>query len=229
MCPLRAQLLGRARFAEEQLEKAIKTGIHQYALLGAGLDSFALRRKDLTSTLKVYELDHPASQTAKRSLLAKLNMDLPTNLEFVAIDFERESVPDALARSSYSNGRPVFFSWLGVTPYLTHEAIFNTLRSIATSAKPGSEIVFDYSIPRELIDPADMPIRDWVERSVARQGEPQITAFDPTTLEQAVDDLGFELIEHLSPMEQKERYFAGRKDGLRPALWSYLAHLRSRM
>ena len=229
MCPLRAQILGRARFAEEQLEKAIKTGINQYALLGAGLDSFALRRRDLTSNLKVYELDHLASQTAKRSLLSKLNIDLPKNLEFIAIDFEKESVPDALARSSYSNERPVFFSWLGVTPYLTHEAIFNALRLIATSAKSGSEIVFDYCSPRELIDPDDMPIKDWVERSVARQGEPQITTLDPRTLQQEVYDLGFELIEHLSPTEQKKRYFAGRKDGLRPVSWAYLAHFRIRI
>ncbi len=229
LCRLRAQLLGRARFAEEQLEKAIKTGINQYALLGAGLDSFALRRNDLISTLKVYELDHPASQTAKRSLLAKLNIDLPKNLEFIAIDFEKESIPDALTRSSYSNERPVYCSWLGVTPYLTHEAIFNTLQSIATSSKAGSEIVFDYGIPKELIDPLDIPIKDWVERSVARQGEPQITTLDPRTLQQNFHDLGFELIENLSPTEMTKRYFAGGKDGLRPISSSYLAHFRIRI
>ena len=229
MCPLRAEILGRACFAEEQLEKAIKVGINQYVVLGAGLDSFALRRGDLTSSLKVYELDHPVSQSAKRSRLANLNIDLPKNLEFVPIDFERESVADALTRSSCSNEQPAFFSWLGVIPYLTHEAIFDTLRLIAAYAKSGSEIVFDYHISKELIDPVDVPIRDWVERSVARRGEPQITTLDPNTLEHAVHDLGFELIEHLSPAEQKKRYFAGRKDGLRPISYAYFAHFRLRM
>ena len=98
MCPLRAEIVGRARFTEEQLEKAIKAGINQYVILGSGLDSFALRRKDLTSTLKVYELDNPASQTAKRSRLAKLNIDLPKNLEFVPVDFEKESVAEAFGQ-----------------------------------------------------------------------------------------------------------------------------------
>lgn len=224
--PLRAELLGRAQFTEEQLQKAIKAGIDQYVLLGAGLDSFALRRKDLTSRLKVYELDHPASQKAKRSRLAKLNIDLPMNLEFVAIDFEKESVADALARSSYSKERPCFFSWLGVTYYLTGEAIFSTLRSIAAYAKPTSEIVFDYMIPKELLDPLNMQMMKKVERSVARRGEPLVSRFDPLTLPHEVCDLGFELVEHLSPTEQQKRYFADRSDDLRPASFYYFIHFR---
>ena len=224
--PLRAELLGRAQFTEEQLQKAIKVGIDQYVLLGAGLDSFAFRRKDLTSRLKVYELDHPASQKAKRSRLAKLNIDLPMNLEFVAIDFEKESVADALARSSYSKERPCFFSWLGVTYYLTGEAIFSTLRSIAAYAKPTSEIVFDYMIPKELLDPLNMQMMKKVERSVARRGEPLVSRFDPLTLPHEVCDLGFELVEHLSPTEQQKRYFADRNDDLVPASFYYFIHFR---
>ena len=228
MCPLRAEIVGRARFTEEQLEKAIEAGIHQYVILGAGLDSFALRRNDLASTLTVYELDNPASQAAKRSRLAKLNIDLPKNLEFVPIDFEQESVAEALGRSSYTSEKPAFFSWLGVTMYLTRKAVFSTLGSIASCTKPGSEIVFNYSVPRELTDPVDLPIKDWAERVVARQGEPVITTFEPSMLVQEVQDLGFEVIEHFSPAEQTTRYFAGRKDGLRPISWAYLAHFRLR-
>lgn len=224
--PLRAEIVGRARFTEEQLEKAIKAGIDQYVLLGAGLDSFALRRKDLTSSLKVYELDHPASQKAKRFRFAKLNIDFPENLEFVPIDFEKESVADALARSSYSKERPCFFSWLGVTVYLTREAIFSTLRSIAAYAKPSSEIVFDYMIPKELLDPFDMQMMKKVERSVARRGEPLVSRLDPHTLPHAVCDLGFELVEHLSPTEQQKRYFANRSDDLCPASFYYFIHFR---
>ena len=229
MCPLRAQSLGRARFAEEKLEEAIKRGTKQYVILGAGLDSFALRRKDLSSTLKTYELDHPASQRAKRARLTRLDIVLPKSLEFVPIDFEKETIVEALSKSTYSNEYPTFFSWLGVTPYLTQEAIFNTLRVVAASSRTGSEVVFDYNIPKEFVDPVDLPIIDWVARYAARRGEPLITTFHPHTLEQDVCDLGFELAEHLSPTEQKKRYFAGRQDRLRPISWAYFAHFRLRM
>jgi methyltransferase (TIGR00027 family) len=157
LAPIQAQILARSRYAEEQLEKAMAIGIDQYVLLGAGLDSFALRRRDLATTLRVYELDHPASQQTKIYRLGQLRIGLPENLEFVSADFEEESVADALARSTYIRRRPAFFSWLGTVHYLTRDAVFGTLGSIASLAAPGSEIVFDYRIPKTLVDPVDLP------------------------------------------------------------------------
>jgi len=226
--PLWAEFFGRARYAEEQLDKALERGIDQYVLLGAGLDSFALRKKDLVRKLKVFELDHPLSQKSKRDRLVKLNIDLPDNLEFVPVDFEKESVADALARSSYSNKKPAFFSWLGTIPYLTSEAVFSTFRSITSYATRGSEIVLDYFIPKELVEPSDVPLYEKIERMVARRGEPHTSSFDPRTFPQNVCELGFELVEHLPPTDQEERYFENRKDGLRPASAFYFAHFRLR-
>ncbi len=222
------EMLGRARWAKEKLEAAVNKGIDQYVILGAGLDSFALRREDLGSSLKVYEIDHPASQQAKWSRLAKLNIDLPNNIELVSINFEKESVAEALARSSYSAERPAFFSWLGVTYYLTRKAVFSTLNSIASYAKPGSEIVLDYIVSKELLDPTVLKMREKEERFVTRLGEPLIASFDPITFIKDVYNLKFELIEQLPPEEQQERYFSNIKDELRTKPDAYFSHFRLR-
>lgn len=224
--PIQAQILARSRYAEDQLEKAMAVGIDQYVLLGAGLDSFVLRRRDLATTLRVYELDHPTSQQTKIHRLRQLRIDLPENLEFVAADLEEESVAEALARSTYIRRRPAFYSWLGTVHYLTRDAVFGTLGSIASLAVPGSEIVFDYRIPKTLVDPIDLPTYERIERFTARRGEPMIASFDPRTFPQEVCKLGFKLFENVSPEEQEARYFAGREDDLRPTPYSYFAHFQ---
>lgn len=226
MLPIQAQILVRSRYAEDQLEKSISAGTNQYVIVGAGLDSFALRRRDLATTLKIYELDHPASQESKRDRLSELAIDLPANLELIPVNFEQESVSAGLARSSYTRERPAFYSWLGTTYYLTRDAIFRTLASIASFAAARSEIVFDYIIPRESIAAADMPVRDKLDRFTARRGEPLLTSFDPLTFPQEICELGFELLENLSGQEQQARYFQGRKDGMKPSPSSYFAHFR---
>ncbi len=218
--------LGRACYIEKLLEKAMEDGLDQYVLLGAGLDSFALRRKDLASVLKVYEIDHPVSQESKRSRLMKLKLDLPDNLEFAPVDFEKESVADGLERVSYSKKRRTFFSWMGTTPYLTRDAIFQTLRSIASVAAPGSELVFDFMVPKELVDPSVRPILEEWESAAEGCGEPFKSAFDPHTLQQDLRDLGFEMLEHMSPKQLYERYFADGRDNLQPMPNIHLAHVR---
>jgi methyltransferase (TIGR00027 family) len=224
--PIGAQILARSRYAEDQLDKSIAAGTDQYVIVGAGLDSFALRRRDLSTRLRVYELDHPASQASKRDRLLELAISLPANLELIPVDFEQESVADALARSSYARERPAFYSWLGTIHYLTRDAIFRTLASIASFAAVGSEIVFDYRVPREFADAADIPVRDALDRFAVRRGEPIITSLDPLTFPREVCDLGFELLENLSGREQQARYFQGREDGMRPPPGSYFAHFR---
>jgi len=226
--PLHGQILGRSRYAEDQLDNAISAGVRQYVLLGAGLDSFALRRQDVLSALRVYELDHPATQMMKRERLARLRVPLPANLEFVPVDLENQTVGDALARSSYSPHSRAFFSWLGTTAYLTEEAVLRTLDSVASSAAAGSELVFDYRISEELLSASARKTRKRIGKFTARRGEPLKSTFDPRTLLEDVSRLGFEVAEHLSPNDQWAKYFAQRNDGLRPVASSSFLHLRLR-
>ncbi len=224
--PVCAYSVDRYRYNEEKLEKAIVQGVRQYVIIGAGYDSFALRRRDLSDSVRIFELDHPATQKAKRKRLSELNVELPKNLGFVPVDLENETVAEALKRSSYNREVPTFFSCLGTIHYLTRDAVFRTLRSLASSAASGSEIVLDYIIPDRLMGQKDL--KRFNKNRRVQLSEPIITYFDPDTLVTEMEDLGFELLENLSPNERRLRYFLNRKDNLFPSGTSYFAHFRVR-
>ncbi len=208
-------VIARARFTEDHLLSCVERGLSQYVILGAGLDTFALRRADLQDRLTVFEIDHPATQEFKRVRLAAAGFACPPNLHFLPADFERESVFDVLLRSPYRGDRAAFFSWAGVTYYLSSETVSGVLRSIRRAAAPGSCVAFDY-IDLEAFDPlkASARIRAIMER-VRQLGEPMITGFGPDRLSAMLAALGFLVVEALSPEEQVSRYFNGRTDGLR--------------
>lgn len=221
-------VLGRARYTEDLLERAARSGVDQYVLLGAGLDTFAARRGDLLTAMRVYEMDQPETQAWKRERLAQLDGGLPAALEFISIDFEHETIAEALGRSSWRSDRRAFFSWLGTLPYLSEEAILRTLESIAAVVAPGSEIVFDYRVATEFIDPLEVPRVQAGDQATAQGGEPKRSWLNPLTFPREVCALGFDLVENLSSKQLGERYFAGRSDGLHPMSHHYYAHFRKR-
>jgi len=213
--PLRAAIAARSRFAEDCLREAVARGVGQYVVLGAGLDSFAYRNPFPPAALHVYEVDHPDTQAWKRSRLAAAGIPLPTSLTFVPVDFERDTLPDALAAHGFDATRPAFVSWLGVTVYLTREAVWETLAWVASLAA-GSEIVFTY-----LPEPSSLGARshaalDALGARVAAGGEPWRTFFAPDELARGLVARGFGRIEDLGPEAIHARYFRGRADGLRP-------------
>jgi methyltransferase (TIGR00027 family) len=228
MVNARGRFLIRARYTEEKLDRAIRAGIDQYVILGAGLDSFAWRRPDVAGRLTIFEIDHPDSQAAKRSRLRERGIAVPDNLEFIPVDFGRETVAAALTRSRYSPGRRAFLSMLGTAQYISRETLAKTLRSIAGITAPGSELVLSYIQPGRLIDPVHLPEHDRGLRASARQGEPFVSFYDPAELPQEICALGYELLESLLPDDQALRYLAGRTDGLRPSalVLAPLAHFR---
>lgn len=226
MKPIVAQVLGRSRFAEEALASAVGRGINQYVIVGAGLDSYALRSADPTGRLRIFEVDHPDTQRAKRQRLGSLGIALPAQLEFVAIDFELQELSEAMKGSSHRRDTPAFYSWLGTTHYLTPQATLATLHSIARCAAPGSEMVLDYSVPLDLIDPDKLRDLLWVERLARRMGEPIIGNLDPARLHADVAQLGYEIVEDLAAPDQVRRYFSNRTDGLAPTPACRLLHLR---
>jgi methyltransferase (TIGR00027 family) len=221
--PVGAQVVARSRYAEDVLEQAIAAGVRQYVIVGAGFDSFALRRRDLESSVRVFELDHPDTQQSKRE---RLRVGLPDNLEFVAADLERETVADALVRSNFQRERRAFFSWLGTTPYLSNSATRQTLDSIGRFAATGSGVVFDYLVPDELLLEPDKLTVERLKRFTARRGEPLVGEFHPEELEAMLASGGLELVETLTPAQQEQRYFANRRDGLRPMPASFFVHAR---
>lgn len=219
-----AIVLSRARYTEDNLERAVHEGVKQYVILGAGMDTFAVRRPDLLKHVQVFEVDHPATQAHKRQRLLSANLQLPARLHFIPVDFTQENLAEALKRrSTYDPQAPTFFSWLGVTYYLSREALFATFRAIAASAPAGSTLIFDY-LDNEAFVPEKAARRvNIMIEIVKRVGEPMLTGFDPATLAEDLNQVGLRLRENLNPAAIQKRFFAGRSDGYRACEQAHLA------
>ncbi len=205
--------ISRSRYTEDCLEAAIRQGVRQYVILGAGFDTFAFRRPDLTARVQVFEVDHPVTQALKRERIKTVaGWDLPPQLHFVPVDFTRDNLAETLQSSPYNPQELSFFSWQGVTYYLTREVIFATLRTLASIACTGSTIIFDY-MDTESFDPSKAAQRTQIMHGIARQvGEPMKSGFDPRQLAGELAPVGLTLPETLSPSEIEARYFQGRMD-----------------
>ncbi len=223
-----AIVLGRARYTEDKLIEAVQSGTNQYVVLGAGGDSFALRRPDLMEKIRVYEIDQPGTQEWKRECLEGRGHALPVSLEFIPADLEHETVLAVLARSSFRKNQRVFFSWLGTLMYLTPDAIFGTLRSFAKALAPGSEIAFDYRVQTEFIDPDEVEFVLKGDEATAAMGEPKNSFFNPHTFPDEIRATGFEMIENLSPQQLAQRYLKNRKDMEKPTTHHWFAQIRLR-
>jgi methyltransferase (TIGR00027 family) len=218
---LRAFVAARSRYAEDELALGIRRGVRQYVILGAGLDTFAYRNPHPEGVLHVFEVDHPATQTWKRARLEEIGMTLPGDLTFVPVDFETQTLVEELRGAGYDPSIGTFFSWLGVTEYLTTEAVLGTLRFIV-SAPVGSGVVFDYMISPSLLTPAHRSVFDALARLVASAGEPWQAFFDPGLLTRDLRAMGFKYIEDKGPEEINATYFKNRKDGLRVGSLSHV-------
>jgi methyltransferase (TIGR00027 family) len=207
----RAFMAARSRYAEDELARAFAHGVRQYVVLGAGLDTFAYRNPH--PGLQVFEVDHPATQVWKRDQLKAAGIAIPPSLKFVPIDFERQTLADGVVQSGFDATAAVFFSWLGVTPYLTREACMSTLSFIAKMAA-GSGVVFDFAIDPRLLNPGQRMALDALSKRVAGYGEPLQLFFDPVKLQDELKALGFQRTEFLQGKDLNARYFKDRKDGL---------------
>jgi methyltransferase (TIGR00027 family) len=220
---LRAFIAIRSRFTEDCLGEAVGRGVCQYVLLGAGLDTFAYRAP--REGLRIYEVDHPATQAWKRQRLAEVAIITPDWVTYAPVDFERETLREGLARAGFDFAKPAVFAWLGVTPYLTRDAVMGTLAFVATLAK-GSEIVFDYAEPTESHDADQREHFEAMAARVAASGEPFRSSFEPDALVRDVKGVGFAFVEDLDAATLNARYFRGRTDGLSLRGRGHLLHAR---
>jgi methyltransferase (TIGR00027 family) len=208
----RADIIVRSRYAEDRLTHGT---FSQYVILGAGLDSFAWRRPDLLGTVRVFEVDHPSSQEWKRQRIEELALPTSEQHVFAPIDFEVQTLHDGLDAAGFDWTQPSMFSWLGVTVYLTSDAIETTLQTVAACGS-SSEIVLEYWLTEPFLDDG---AREWTAAMMpvlAAQGEPWLSRWSPTEAEQAVERCGLRVADHPSRDDLFNRYFANRSDDLRP-------------
>jgi len=201
----------RARFPEDLLEQAVADGVAQYVILGAGLDSFAYRRGDLLDRLRVFEVDHPATQEWKRQRLAELGMQSPPGLVFAPVDFERQTLREGLEQAGFDFAELAVFSWVGVTMYLTLDAIHATLATIAR-CRPGSRVVLTYNQPPDVLTSGDAQITAVMAGLAAKMGEPFISRFRTAEITQLLYQHGFGEIADFGPDEARAAYFPGHSD-----------------
>jgi len=210
---LRSHCVLRSRYAEDRLAAAVRRGVTQYVVLGAGFDTFALRQPDWARGLKIFEIDHSATQGQKRELLAAAGLTLPDNAAFATVDFERESLRDGLARGGVGLGEPTFFSWLGVTGYLRVEAIDAVFRTVA-GFPADSEVTLTFRQPPTPGDREEEERFAKMARRVASLGEPFVTFFTPAELEARLRAAGFSRVEFLTPAQAEAAYFRQRPPDL---------------
>jgi methyltransferase (TIGR00027 family) len=219
-----ANVIMRTRYAEDALKAAVTNGVQQYVLIGAGFDSFSLRRPAFAEKLRIFEIDFPATQRLKTERIAACGVALPDSIHFIAADLSQESVAAALARAPFDTKQLTFFSWLGVTMYLTREANLATLKSIASCSLPGSEAVFTY-LDEAVFQAQSESFRE-LEQRVAAIGEPFLSGFDPAELAANLAGCGLALVEDLSGSDAAARYDRDGGRGMGRSLFSHMALAR---
>jgi methyltransferase (TIGR00027 family) len=194
----------RSRIAEDALSEAVEAGIRQIVILGAGLDTFALRNPHGAKHIRIYEVDHPATQAWKRERLAEAQIEPPPWLTLIPVDFERDDVKEKLVAAGFQQNAPAFFTWLGVVPYLTEEAIARTLNYM--SSIPRSEVVFDYMQPPEAFSEELRQIEKARAEQLEKMGERSITRFEPAGIAAILRAHGFCSVEDISFQQIASRF-----------------------
>ena len=209
----RSLFVMRTRYAEDCLAESLSNGVRQYVILGAGLDTFAYRQPLWARPLRVFEVDHPATQQWKHRRLAAAGIAMPGNASLVAVDFESVTLTQGLSDAGLDVTAPTLFSLLGVSQYLTQAALDLTLRFVV-SMPASSEMVLSFVLPESVRPPDEAALVAAFAARSAEMGEPWVTAFLPDELVAKLRAMGFSRVAHLSPEAATQRYFRERRDGL---------------
>jgi methyltransferase (TIGR00027 family) len=212
----RASIVARARFIEDLVVEQAGRGVRQYVILGAGLDSFAQRRPEIASRLRIFEVDRPGPQAWKRQRLVELGFGIPEWLRLVPVDFEAgQSWRVELAAAGFDAAQPAVVACTGVSMYLTREANAALLRQVAVLA-PGSTLAMSFIVPFEFADPEVRPGLEASAKGAQASGTPFLSSFTPAEMLALAREAGFKDVRHVSSGDLGRRYFAGRADGLHP-------------
>ncbi|MGN0812168.1 MAG: class I SAM-dependent methyltransferase [Candidatus Coproplasma sp.] len=202
--------VARAKYCEDALKTAVMTGTCQYVILGAGLDTFALREGEFLNKYSVFEVDHPVTQSDKRARIERAGLTLPNNLHFVPVDFTKDNLKERLLAAGFDPNKKTFFSWLGVSYYLTVEQIINTLKSIASISAEGSTVVFDYA-DENLFSSNVRRVQNMLAMAQAG-GEGMKSGFSYQQLEKLLEERSFLIYELMTEQDIQSTYFEGRNN-----------------
>ena len=226
--PAYANVIARSCYSEDALLSAMSERVNQFVLIGAGYDSYALRRPPEAQRLEIFEIDHPSTQAMKKQRLTACGVPDGGGVHFIAADLGHESVASALTRSTFQPTERAFLSWLGVTMYLTREANMATLGSVAQCCAPGTELVFSYVDQSIFGSRSSATAEHFAQlgREVESYGEPFVSGFNPFTLANDLRDVGLNLEEDLDDRQVIQRFDPSDANGLKSASISRIARVR---
>ncbi len=214
--PFRASIVARARFVDDLVTEQVASGVGQYVILGAGLDTFAQRRPEIASRLVVFEIDRSGPQEWKRQRLDDLGFGIPSFLRLVPVEFEAgDAWWERLVASGFDCGRPAVVASTGVSMYLTKDANIATLRQVA-ALPAGSSLAMSFLLPIEMANPEVRPGMERAVEGARASGTPFISFFTPSEVLALAREAGFRDVQHVSADALAQRYFVDRTDGLRP-------------
>lgn len=219
---MRASIVGRARFIEDLVEELLNKGINQYVILGAGLDTFAQRRTDLSKQLKIFEVDQPGPQEWKKQRLAQLGYKPLPNLHYVPVDFEKSQLSnkqdqalwwEALLQSGFQPDKPSLFVSTGVSMYLSKQTNFSLLQQLSKLAT-GSVFAMTFMLSTDLLKDQEKESMLYVMKKAQESGTPFLSLFTPDEILKLSKEAGFKQSRCVSAEDLYQRYFAQRPDGL---------------
>jgi methyltransferase (TIGR00027 family) len=201
----------RTRFVEDAVEAAIQDGVGQYVILGAGLDSFAYRRPELSERLKIFEVDRPASQAWKRSRLESMGVAIPSSVAFVPLDAEKGDLSAALVKAGFDRSAPAIVSAIALTQYLAQPAIERIFELVAAFAA-GTRLVVTYVVPAAELSEMAAAGLAWTMSQAEERGERFLSLFRPVEFDELLRRSGFSRVEQVGPRELIQTYLANRPD-----------------
>ena len=205
--------VGSLRYAEDEVERCVREGIDQYVVLGAGFDTFALRREDLADRLRVFEVDFPDVQDLKRRRIEAADARPAQVPTFVPVDFETTCLSDALPPSGFDATRPSVWSWMNTIPYVSVEGTEATLAEVRKMMSPGSRLTLNYQ-PDIPLTPPQAEYLGKIGTTTREGGEPWVSKWRPERFEEVVAERGFRVIDHSTEDDLNARYYANRTDGM---------------
>ena len=198
LAPITMSIALRASYAEAALERAVASGVGQYVIIGAGMDSFAFRRSEMLERITSFEIDHPVTQRKKLLRARKARLTIPQSHHLIGADLTRKSVTEALAGSPFVMSRPAFLSLLGVAHYLPREALVATARSIARDLVPGTRLVLEYLLDEASCSRGGIGLRAKMLEFVQGRGEPMRTSYSLDRMSALMVSAGFEVMENFN-------------------------------
>jgi methyltransferase (TIGR00027 family) len=200
----------RTRYIDDYLQECIDDGIKQLVILGAGYDSRAYRFDDLKGKVKVFELDHPATQKVKIERIKKIFGSIPNHVIYIPIDFGKEKFDNRLFESEYNKNLKTLFIWEGVTMYITAEAVDETLSFVVNNSGKGSSIIFNYIFQSVIDGTCELEGAEKIAKSYERRGEPLSFGIEEGTIDEFLSERGFYQVKNVTGEFFKSEYFKGK-------------------